>query len=64
MGCVCGTNELNVAEFMFYVCGGESFVHCMSNVDVNAVFASNFFAYLPNMIWRGICSDEEILFIL
>jgi hypothetical protein len=33
-------------------------------VDVNAVFASNFFAYLPNMIRRGICSDDEILFIL
>jgi len=37
---------------------------CDIAVDVNAVFASHFFTYLPNMIQRGICSDEEIIFIL
>jgi hypothetical protein len=32
-------------------------------VDVNVVFVLNFLAYLPNMIWRGICSIEEIFCI-
>jgi len=56
-----------VAEFMFDVCG-ETFVPYVSKVIFLLMlllfFLSNFFAYLPNMIRREICSDEDILFIL
>lgn len=55
-----------MAEFRFYVWGKLCALceDCNIPIDVNAVFVSDFFTNLPNMIWRGICRDEEILFIL
>jgi hypothetical protein len=66
MGCVCGATEPNVAQFRFYVEGKLCSLceWCNIPIDVNAVLILNFFAYLSDMLRRGICSDEEIIFIL
>jgi hypothetical protein len=51
---------------MFYVWGKLCALceQCNIPVDVNAVFVSDSLAYLPNIIRKGIYSDEGILFIL